>query len=412
MTELTILMPCLNEAETLATCVTKAMDYLKRSGIDGEVVIADNGSTDGSQKIAEDLGARVVAVPVRGYGAALGAGIAAAKGRFVIMGDSDDSYDFSRLDGFVERLRAGADLVMGNRFKGGIAKGAMPPLHRYLGNPVLSTIGRVLYATPVKDFHCGLRGFSRQAILGLGLTTPGMEFASEMVIRASLAGLKIEEVPTTLSPDGRSRPPHLRSWRDGWRHLKLLLTFAPFSLFFVPGLVMLALGLPAFAALMLGPVQIGGMTFATGSLILTATVVLTGFQMLWFHALARLFAVRFGLLPSSPRFETMRKTFNVDTACKWGALLLALAVITTGVAVFRWAQTGFGDLDTATIARSASLVSVLAGLGLQSVTNGFLWGLLNQNLPVPAATNAQTGNAQTGNTQTVEEKAKAGLSFG
>lgn len=275
MTELTILMPCLNEAETLATCVTKAMDYLKRSGIDGEVVIADNGSTDGSQKIAEDLGARVVAVPVRGYGAALGAGIAAAKGRFVIMGDSDDSYDFSRLDGFVERLRAGADLVMGNRFKGGIAKGAMPPLHRYLGNPVLSTIGRVLYATPVKDFHCGLRGFSRQAILGLGLTTPGMEFASEMVIRASLAGLKIEEVPTTLSPDGRSRPPHLRSWRDGWRHLKLLLTFAPFSLFFVPGLVMLALGLPAFAALMLGPVQIGGMTFATGSLILTATVVLT-----------------------------------------------------------------------------------------------------------------------------------------
>ena len=412
MTELTILMPCLNEAETLATCVTKAMDYLKRSGIDGEVVIADNGSTDGSQKIAEDLGARVVAVPVRGYGAALGAGIAAAKGRFVIMGDSDDSYDFSRLDGFVERLRAGADLVMGNRFIGGIAKGAMPPLHRYLGNPVLSTIGRVLYATPVKDFHCGLRGFSRQAILGLGLTTPGMEFASEMVIRASLAGLKIEEVPTTLSPDGRSRPPHLRSWRDGWRHLKLLLTFAPFSLFFVPGLVMLALGLPAFAALMLGPVQIGGMTFATGSLILTATVVLTGFQMLWFHALARLFAVRFGLLPSSPRFETMRKTFNVDTACKWGALLLALAVITTGVAVFRWAQTGFGDLDTATIARSASLVSVLAGLGLQSVTNGFLWGLLNQNLPVPAATNPQTGNTQTTSTQTVEEKAKAGLSFG
>ena len=412
MTELTILMPCLNEAETLATCVTKAMDYLKRSGIDGEVVIADNGSTDGSQKIAEDLGARVVAVPVRGYGAALGAGIAAAKGRFVIMGDSDDSYDFSRLDGFVERLRAGADLVMGNRFKGGIAKGAMPPLHRYLGNPVLSTIGRVLYATPVKDFHCGLRGFSRQAILGLGLTTPGMEFASEMVIRASLAGLKLEEVPTTLSPDGRSRPPHLRSWRDGWRHLKLLLTFAPFSLFFVPGLVMLALGLPAFAALMLGPVQIGGMTFATGSLILTATVVLTGFQMLWFHALARLFAVRFGLLPSSPRFETMRKTFNVDTACKWGALLLALAVITTGVAVFRWAQTGFGDLDTATIARSASLVSVLAGLGLQSVTNGFLWGLLNQNLPVPAATNPQTGNTQTTSTQTVEEKAKAGLSFG
>lgn len=385
MTELTILMPCLNEAETLAICITKAQDYLTRSGISGEVVIADNGSTDGSQQIAESLGARVVPVPVRGYGAALGAGIRAAKGRFVIMGDSDDSYDFSRLDGFVARLRAGADLVMGNRFKGGIAKGAMPPLHRYLGNPVLSTIGRVLYATPVGDFHCGLRGFSREAVLGLGLTTPGMEFASEMVIRASLAGLRIEEVPTTLSPDGRSRPPHLRSWRDGWRHLKLLLTFAPFSLFMIPGLMMLALGLPAFAALMLGPVQIGGMTFATGSLILMATVVLTGFQMLWFHALARLFAVRFGLLPSSPRFETMRRSFNTDTACKWGAALIAMAVMVTLVAVIRWAQTGFGDLDVATIARSASLISVLAGLGLQSVTNGFLWGLLNQNLPLPAA---------------------------
>jgi glycosyltransferase involved in cell wall biosynthesis len=207
MTELTILMPCLNEAETLAVCIRKAQAYLQRSGVAGEVVIADNGSTDGSQAIAEGLGARVVPVAQRGYGAALIAGIATAHGRFVIMGDSDDSYDFSRLDQFVAALRAGSDLVMGNRFKGGIAKNAMPPLHRYLGNPVLSTVGRVLYRAPVGDFHCGLRGFSRAAILGLKLNTPGMEFASEMVIKATLTGLKITEVPTTLSPDGRSAWP-------------------------------------------------------------------------------------------------------------------------------------------------------------------------------------------------------------
>jgi len=258
MIELTILMPCLNEAETLATCIKKARAYLDGAGIAGEILIADNGSSDGSQAIAEGLGAIVVPVPMRGYGAALGAGIAAARGRFVIMGDSDDSYDFARLDGFVARLRDGADLVMGNRFKGGIAPGAMPPLHRYLGNPVLSTIGRVLYRTPVGDFHCGLRGFSRAAILRHGLTTPGMEFASEMVLKASLAGLKIVEVPTTLSPDGRSRPPHLRSWRDGWRHLKLLLTFAPFSLFLYPGFALLGLGMALFVPLLFAPLSLGG----------------------------------------------------------------------------------------------------------------------------------------------------------
>ena len=384
MTELTILMPCLNEAETLAACITKARGYLDRSGVEGEIVIADNGSTDGSQAIAESLGARVVAVPVRGYGAALGAGIEAARGRFIIMGDSDDSFDFSQLDGFVASLRAGNDLVMGNRFKGGIAKGAMPALHRYLGNPVLSTIGRVLYRTPVGDFHCGLRGFNRASIRNLGLTTPGMEFASEMVLKASLAGLKIAEVPTTLSPDGRSRPPHLRSWRDGWRHLKLLLTFAPYSLFLIPGLLLLAVGVPAFAALMFGPVRLGGITLDSGTLIFMATAVMTGFQLVWFHFLARVFAVRFGLLPSSARFERARARISVDTACKLGGLLLVMSVITTAVAVGHWASTGFGQLETQTIVRAASLVAVLAALGLQSVTNGFLWGLLNYDLPKPA----------------------------
>lgn len=381
MKELTILMPCLNEAETLAACIAKAQGFLGRSCIDDEVLIADNGSTDGSQAIAESLGARVVAVPRRGYGAALGTGIEAAQGRFVIMGDSDDSYDFSRLDGFVARLRAGADLVMGNRFAGGIAPGAMPLLHRYLGNPVLSTIGRVLYRTPVRDFHCGLRGFSRAAILSLKLDTPGMEFASEMVIRSTLAGLRIEEVPTTLQPDGRSRPPHLKSWRDGWRHLKLLLTFAPFSLFLYPGALLMGLGLAAFAALMTGPVTAFGARFDTASLILASALVLTGFQLVWFHALARLFAVRFELLPTSPRFERLRGYLSVDVACRFGAAFVLMGVAVALAAVTAWARAGFGDLDPGTIARPAALAVVLATLGVQSVTNGFLWGLLNQRVP-------------------------------
>ena len=384
MLELTILMPCLNEAETLEICIRKARGYLEASGVKGEVLIADNGSTDGSQAIAEALGAVVVPVSQRGYGAALIAGIAAARGRYVIMGDSDDSYDFARLDGFVSRLRDGADLVMGNRFKGGIAKGAMPPLHRYLGNPVLSTIGRVLYQTPVGDFHCGLRGFSRAAILKLGLTSPGMEFASEMVMRASLAGLNIAEVPTTLSPDGRSRKPHLRSWRDGWRHLKLLLTFAPFSIFLYPGLALLALGGALFLPLLFTPVSLGGVTLDTGTMIFAATFIITGFQLVWFHALARLFAVRMSLLPTSDRFEALRGRLSVEAACQVGAVFLVMAVLATLGSVGFWAAHDFGPLEPGTMTRIASLVAVLGALGMQSVTNGFLWGLMNQRSPVAA----------------------------
>ena len=384
MLELTILMPCLNEAETLEICIRKARGYLEASGVKGEVLIADNGSTDGSQAIAEALGAVVVPVSQRGYGAALIAGIAAARGRYVIMGDSDDSYDFARLDGFVSRLRDGADLVMGNRFKGGIAKGAMPPLHRYLGNPVLSTIGRVLYQTPVGDFHCGLRGFSRAAILKLGLTSPGMEFASEMVMRASLAGLNIAEVPTTLSPDGRSRPPHLRSWRDGWRHLKLLLTFAPFSIFLYPGLALLALGGALFLPLLFTPVSLGGVTLDTGTMIFAATFIITGFQLVWFHALARLFAVRMSLLPTSDRFEALRGRLSVEAACQVGAVFLVMALLAALGSVGFWAAHDFGPLEPGTMTRIASLVAVLGALGMQSVTNGFLWGLMNQRSPVAA----------------------------
>ena len=225
--ELTVLMPCLNEARTVVRCVEAARGFLQRAGVQGEVLVADNGSTDGSQDLASAAGARVISVQERGYGAALIGGIRNARGRFVIMGDADDSYDFSALQSFLAVLRSGADLVMGNRFRGGIEDGAMPPLHRYLGNPVLSFIGRLFFRTPIGDFHCGLRGFSRESIQRLALVSPGMEFASEMVAKAALAGMRIEEVPTTLRRDGRGRPSHLRSWRDGWRHLRFLLLFCP-----------------------------------------------------------------------------------------------------------------------------------------------------------------------------------------
>lgn len=378
MTEITILMPCLNEAETLEICIVKAQDYLKRAGVVGEVLIADNGSTDGSRDIARRLGARVVDVPTKGYGAALGTGIADAKGRYIIMGDSDDSYDFSRLDPFVKELRNGADLVMGNRFKGGIEKNAMPPLHRYLGNPVLSTVGRIFYQTPIGDFHCGLRGFSREAILGLNLNTKGMEFASEMVIRATLFGLDIREVPTTLKPDGRTRPPHLRSWRDGWLHLKLLLTFAPYWLFYYPGLALFGVGTISFAALMFGPVKIGGVSFDIATMILASALVLTGFQMVCFYALSRLFAVRFNLLPTSDRFDRLRSKITVDNACVIGGLLLLISVIAVLAGVFSWGATGFGDLDPSRIVRPAALAVVCASLGVQIITTSFLSSMLQQ----------------------------------
>lgn len=380
MTELTILMPCLNEAETLEVCIQKAQSFLERAKVDGEVLISDNGSTDGSQEIARNLGARVVDAPQKGYGAALIAGIENAQGKFVIMGDSDDSYDFSQLDAFVEALRGGADLVMGNRFQGGIEKNAMPPLHRYLGNPVLSTVGRVFFRTPVGDFHCGLRGFSREKIQQLRLSAPGMDFASEMVIKSSLADLEITEVPITLSPDGRSRPPHLRSWRDGWLHLKLLLTFAPHWLFYYPGLALVAVGAILSALLIGGPVQIGNVTFDVTTLILASAMILVGFQMVCFYAIARLFSVRFKLLPASKRFEKISGWISVDRACQIGGVLLLSGIVTAVSAVLIWASAGWGDLNFSTVARMAVFAVVSSSLGIQTITAGFLWGLLNQRI--------------------------------
>ena len=379
--ELTILMPCLNEAETIAPCIQKALAYLAQSGVSGEVLIADNGSTDGSQAIARGLGARVIDVPEKGYGAALIAGIAGARGRFVIMGDSDDSYDFSALDPFIAKLRDGFDLVMGNRFKGGIAPGAMPPLHRYLGNPVLSTIGRVFFGGPIRDFHCGLRGFSRVAIAALDLRAPGMEFASEMVVKATMRGLRITEVPTTLSPDGRSRPPHLRSWRDGWRHLRFLLIFCPRWLFFYPGALLFALGAITMAVLLPGPAMLGFVTLDVHTLLYASGAVVMGFQAMQFWVFARLYGALTGLLPEPPGLSQTLSRFGLEAALVVAALLLLLGFGLGFFALAQWGAEDFGALSGGKVMRLAIASVTAMLLALQLAFGAFFLALLGMMRP-------------------------------
>lgn len=342
--ELTILMPCLNEAETLVQCVTKARAFLSRSGIAGEVLIADNGSTDGSQALAEAHGARVVNISERGYGSALLGGIRAAKGSYVIMADSDDSYDFSALDPFVEKLRQGFQLVMGNRFLGGIKRGAMPPLHRYLGNPVLTAVGRIFFRSPCGDFHCGLRGFHRDAILGLDLQASGMEFASEMVVKATVNKLRIAEVPTTLSPDGRSRPPHLRSWRDGWRHLRFLLLFSPRWLFLYPGFSMFVVGTATMLWLLPSPRVVAGVTFDIHTLLYAAVAVVVGFQSVLFWVFAKIYGMREGIVPFDPWFVSMLRIARLENGLIAGGILLMLGIALAVFALGSWDAGGFGSL--------------------------------------------------------------------
>ena len=381
--ELTILMPCLDEAATLAVCIGKARGYLARSGVAGEVVIADNGSTDGSQAIAEAAGARVIPVAARGYGAALQGGIRAARGRYVIMGDADDSYDFSALDGFVAKLREGYALVVGNRFRGGIRPGAMPVLNRYLGNPVLSFIGALLFKTPVADFHCGLRGFDRRAILDLGLVMPGMEFASEMVVKAAMRGLRTAEVPIVLHPDGRGRPPHLRPWRDGWRHLKFLLMHSPRWLYLYPGLVMAIGGLGAMILLAaLGSIRIFGIELQVHSMLAAGIIGLLGMQTLSFAVLARELAQRRGFLPPSPMLERFWRQVSLERAALAGTLLLIGGLIGLVVATIHWAAIGFGNLNLAETMRAVVPSLIAMGVGLQLVLSAFLAGILE----LPAVT--------------------------
>ncbi|HWA63477.1 MAG TPA: glycosyltransferase family 2 protein [Caulobacteraceae bacterium] len=381
--ELTILMPCLNEAETIAICVEKARRYLDESGVVGEVLVADNGSTDGSQDLARGLGARVVDVPARGYGAALIGGIAAARGRYVIMGDADDSYNFLGLAPFVERLRAGDQLVMGNRFKGGIAPGAMPPLHRWLGNPVLSFIGRLFYGLPIGDFHCGLRGFSRQAMVDLHLVSPGMEFASEMVVKAGLHGLRIAEVPTTLAKDGRSRPPHLNTWRDGWRHLRFLLLHSPKWLFLYPGALLLVMGLVGLGALLPGPLKLDAThTLDTHTLLVAGFAVVVGSQLVSFSVMARRYAAHEGFLPPVRSFgRGVVHGLTLERVLQAAAVLLLAGAGGFAWSIFAWAAEDFGPILHSTILRVliASMTSV--AVAVQMGATGFFASVFNIRRP-------------------------------
>lgn len=366
--ELTILMPCLDEAETLASCIGKAHAFLAASGVQGEVLVADNGSSDGSQRIAVEEGARVVDVPRRGYGAALLAGILAARGRFVVMGDADDSYDFSRLMPFVDALRGGSDLVIGNRFRGGIAPGAMPFLHRYLGNPVLSFLGRLFFGVDVRDFHCGLRGFQRDRIAALGLASPGMEFASEMVVKASMAGYRIDEVPTTLQRDGRSRPPHLRTWRDGWRHLRFLLVHSPRWLFLVPGFALLGVGALAMAVIAMHGVSIGGLNLDVHTLSYAGAAIVLGTQMVLFSLLTTAMGIRNGWLPDTGRQRGLLPALTLERSLMVAALLFLAGVAMSLYAVYVWATRDFGALDPRETLRwvtpSVALMAVGGEIGL------------------------------------------------
>jgi len=362
-------MPCLNEAETIESCITKAYKFLRGNGVEGEVLVADNGSIDGSQEIARRSGARVVDIPVRGYGAALIGGIEAARGQYIIMGDADDSYDFLELQPFLQRLRAGDELVMGNRFKGGIRPGAMPSLHRYIGNPVLSFLGRLFYYTSIGDFHCGLRGFSREAILKLGLVSVGMEFASEMIVKASLNQLRISEVPTSLSPDGRSHAPHLKTWHDGWRHLRFLLLHSPKWLFFYPGIALLSLGLLGIVTLMPGPLRLTSNTVLDYHTLLAASfAVLAGVQLVSFAIVARRYAAAEGFLPRIYRYPSVIEALTLERVLQVSAVMLTLGVFGLVWAFWYWARRDFGEIIYPGVIRImiVSLTSIVVAIQLSA----------------------------------------------
>jgi glycosyltransferase involved in cell wall biosynthesis len=374
--QLTILMPCLNEAETLALCINKANTWIANSGISAEVVIADNGSTDGSQVIAESLGARVVPVEQRGYGSALFHGCMAAKGEWIIMGDSDDSYDFSKLDVFFQKLKEGFDLVMGNRFLGGIAPGAMPWKNRYIGNPVLTWVGRLLFRCPAKDFHCGLRGFRKEAFLRMDLRTTGMEFASEMVIKANLFGMKIAEVPTTLSKDGRSRPPHLLPWRDGWRHLRFMLLFSPRWLFFNPGLILFIISTLAYIALLSGSVRFVGVTFDIHTLFFAEVGLVLGFLAITLGVIIRMFGMREGLLHEHELLEKLRVTPLLEIGGSISILMIICGLFLGFDALMTWSAVKFGPLKPGELLRIISLSTLFIMLGGVSLMTSLIMGFL------------------------------------
>jgi glycosyltransferase involved in cell wall biosynthesis len=374
--ELSIVMPCLNEAETLEVCIQKARGFMEQHGIDGEVIIADNGSTDGSQGLATKCGARVVDVPAKGYGSAILGGIRSARGQYVIMGDADDSYDFVNLMPFVEKLRAGYDLVMGNRFRGGIKPNAMPPLHKYLGNPVLTFIGKLLFRSACGDFHCGLRGFRKDTAMELDLRTTGMEFASEMVVKMTLNKKRIAEVPTTLSKDGRSRPPHLRSWHDGWRHLRFLLLYSPRWLFFYPGLAAIVIGLMTFAYLLPSPQLIRGVRLDVHTLLYGALLLMVGYQSAIFAVFTKVFAISEGLLPADPKLEKHLSEVSLEKGLICGGLALLVGIAGSIFAVVNWEMRGFGLLNPSETLRVVIPSVTAIALGFQTMLSSLFLGVL------------------------------------
>jgi glycosyltransferase involved in cell wall biosynthesis len=374
--EVSIVMPCLNEAESIEHCLRRAREGLESSGLDGEIVVADNGSEDGSQEIASRFGARVVAIEHKGYGAALAGGFAAARGRFIVMGDADGSYDFGAIMPFVERLRGGDDLVMGNRFAGGIEAGAMPTLNRYLGNPVLSFIGRLFFKSDIGDFHCGLRAFRREAIAGLHLQSEGMEFASEMVVKATINQLRISEVPTTLSPDLRTRKPHLRPWQDGWRHLRFLLLFSPRWLFLYPGIAAVLIGIAATIALLPGPVTLFGASFDVHTLVYASALTVIGYQAMLFAVFARVYAITEGFLPARSWLEDLVDRWDLEFGLLAGAILVLGGLIMSAVALATWGGTGFRDLDYRDTLRLVVPASTMLMLGVQTILASFFLSIL------------------------------------
>src|SRR6267378_5531980 len=374
--EVSIVMPCLNEAETLGACIQKAQSAIEKDGLSAEIIVADNGSTDGSQAIANELGARLIPVERKGYGSALIGGIQAARGEFVIMGDADDSYDFTAIAPLIAALRDGCDLVVGNRFLGGIEPGAMPWSHRWIGNPVLTFISRIFFHTPVGDAHCGLRGFRREAFQRMKLRATGMEFASEMVIKASLKGMRIAEVPVSLRPDGRSRPPHLRTWRDGWRHLRFMLLFSPRWLFLYPGLALLVGGLLLSALLVIGPLRIGGVRLDIHTLLVAGFVALLGYQLVLFAVFTKLFAIREGFHPPHPMLQTLLRYITLEVGLLAGALMALGGLVALVVAVISWQSVGFGNLNPSTTMREVIPAVVLLALGTQTIFASFFISIL------------------------------------
>lgn len=378
--QLSILMPCLNEAETLETCISKAKFFLDNANLDGEIIVADNGSTDGSQEIARKAGAKVVNVTQKGYGNALMGGIYAAQKEYIIVGDADDSYDFTNLQPFVAALQKGADLVMGNRFEGGIKPGAMPFLHRYLGNPILSWLARVFFKSTIGDFHCGLRGFRTKAILSLNLQTTGMEFASEMVVKAILLGLKIVEVPTLLYPDGRTRKPHLRTWSDGWRHLKFLLLYSPRWLFLYPGILLTILGLFASVILLIGSISIGNINFDINTLLYTSLLIIMGVQSIIFSIFTYVFGVNSKLRPRDTLTDLLVKQIELEKGILISLGMILLGFASSVGALIYWSQNQFGIIDPVISMRLVIPGAVLFTIGFQTLYASFFISILNTKI--------------------------------